>query len=115
MFRKSKTWLNADNDDNNNSTQNCRIVSKVAPAKVVPKSSNEKFSRSMARAKELCAILAECGDSQYGLRYQVLLDLLKIWSKGDEAVVAKVVAGSLQVASQTGIFHNFSSHDPMFP
>jgi len=67
-----------------------RVSVAVLPDEAVPKTSAEKYRHSMNLARQLCSVMADCGQREYGQRYALLRDVVKIWAEGKEAILSTV-------------------------
>lgn len=63
----------------------------VVPSKMMPETWNERYSHSMLKMKEICAVMSECGASVYAERYEILNNLLTLWAQDKKAAVFEVV------------------------
>jgi hypothetical protein len=68
--------------------------------KTVPKTAHEKYCKALSLSKQICTILSDCGTNQFGQRYQVLKDLLKIWAKGEEAIALQHLDNNRALTSE---------------
>jgi len=91
MYKKSNRGSSSHSAELS-SVDNPRVTLAMAPAKVVPKTSAQKFNHTLAQGKKISSLLSECGQEQYRQRFQTLVDLWKIWASGKEATVVTLVA-----------------------
>lgn len=74
------------------SVRNSQVTVSIAPAKIVPKTSAQKYNATLAQGKKIASLLSECGQVQYRQRFQVLINLWNIWADGKEATVVTLIA-----------------------
>lgn len=55
--------------------------------KTVPKTGPEKYCKALSFCKQMCTIISDCGTAQFSQRFHVIKELVRIWAKGEEAIV----------------------------
>ncbi|XP_052123901.1 uncharacterized protein LOC113205304 isoform X1 [Frankliniella occidentalis] len=71
----------------------CRVFQRVVP-KLMPRTTNERYTHSMLKAKAICEVMSESSEKQYSSRYANLEALLQFYSEGKEVAILEILPSS---------------------